>query len=144
MQKLLPNEILALTIYGEARGEPIEGQVAVASVIRNRFQDNLQKYRSVKDVCLEPKQFSCWNDDDPNLAKLLAMAARIDATDTYPDKYYKQAYVIANAIAANTILDNTKGCRYYMELSLFQTKRPKWALAATNIKTIGNHVFFNV
>ena len=56
---------LAKTIYGEARGESIETMLAVGWVIRNRLQ--AKHYGSTyKDVVLQPKQFSCWNKDDPN------------------------------------------------------------------------------
>ena len=35
----LPDDaVLGLTLYGEARGEPIEGQIAVACCIKNRVQ----------------------------------------------------------------------------------------------------------
>ena len=56
---------LAKTIYGEARGENIETMLAVGWVVRNRLQ--AKRYgNSYKDVVLQPKQFSCWNKDDPN------------------------------------------------------------------------------
>lgn len=56
---------LAKTIYGEARGESIETMLAVGWVIRNRLQ--AKRYGDTyKDVVLQPKQFSCWNEDDPN------------------------------------------------------------------------------
>ena len=56
---------LAKTIYGEARGENVETMLAVGWVIRNRL--NAKKYGDTyKNVVLQPKQFSCWNKDDPN------------------------------------------------------------------------------
>lgn len=56
---------LAKTIYGEARGESIETMFAVGWVIRNRLK--VERYgNTYKDVVLQPKQFSCWNKDDPN------------------------------------------------------------------------------
>ena len=33
---LTDTQILLLTLWGEGRGEPIEGRVAIGSVIRNR------------------------------------------------------------------------------------------------------------
>ena len=56
---------LAKTIYGEARGESIETMLAVGWVIRNRLQSK-RHGNTYKDVVLQPKQFSCWNKDDPN------------------------------------------------------------------------------
>ena len=60
-------ELVGLTLYGEARGEPIEGIVAVGCVIRNRVKFEGSFYA----VCLKPRQFSCWNQDDPNYSVLL-------------------------------------------------------------------------
>ena len=56
---------LAKTIYGEARGENVETMLVVGWVIRNRLHS--KRYGNIyKDVVLQPKQFSCWNKDDPN------------------------------------------------------------------------------
>ena len=63
---------LAKTIYGEARGESIETMFAVGWVIRNRLQAG--RYGDTyKDVVLQPKQFSCWNEDDINYKKIKGM-----------------------------------------------------------------------
>jgi N-acetylmuramoyl-L-alanine amidase len=60
---------LARTLYGEARGEPTEGQIAVAWVILLSLEG------AVAQVCLAPWQFSCWNQGDPNRARLLVLRA---------------------------------------------------------------------
>jgi spore germination cell wall hydrolase CwlJ-like protein len=56
---------LAKTIYGEVRGESVETMLAVGWVVRNRL-DAKRYGDTYKDVVLQPKQFSCWNKDDPN------------------------------------------------------------------------------
>ena len=56
---------LAKTIYGEARGENIETMFSVGWVIRNRLKSG-RHGNTYKDVVLQPKQFSCWNKNDPN------------------------------------------------------------------------------
>lgn len=58
-------ELLARTISGEARGEPLLGQVAVGAVIINRvlspaFPNTLQ------EVIYQPRQFSCVCDGQIN------------------------------------------------------------------------------
>ena len=50
---------VSLCVYHEARGEPEEGQIAVAQVVLNRAE---QRGISVKEVILQPHQFS-WVDD---------------------------------------------------------------------------------
>ena len=52
---------LALNIYHEARGERVEGQIAVAHVTMNRV--NHEKWPStICEVVYQPKQFS-WTHD---------------------------------------------------------------------------------
>lgn len=54
---------VSLCVYHEARGEPDEGKIAVAQVILNRAE---QRGISVKEVILQPGQFSWVNDGNPN------------------------------------------------------------------------------
>lgn len=144
MNTLFPDEIMALTIYGEARGESVEGQIAVANVIFNRWKDNPKKYKSVKDVCLEPKQFSCWNENDPNRDKLLALGEDIDKNKEL-DKVMQQCIYIARGVIGCKLLDNTKGSKYYITKSLWDNSRPLWAKTPiTKPLSIGNNNFFNV
>ncbi|VVO24210.1 hypothetical protein PS723_04459 [Pseudomonas fluorescens] len=66
-------DILARTLWGEARGEGLAGQIAVAWTIRNRVNDGKAKSwwgEGYAGVCLKAWQFSCWNKNDPNYAYL--------------------------------------------------------------------------
>lgn len=142
MNQILENlsnaEILALTIIGEARGEPIEGQVAVGCVIRNRC---LTYKKSYHDICLEPYQFSCWNETDPNrvildeLAKYLINGQHIS---------YRQCLWVASGIENFSINDNTAGATYYLTTRFFTDNRPKWAKDARNQTTLGKQTFFSL
>ena len=52
-------EVTLVTLFGEARGEPVEGLIAVGSVIRNRVK--AARFGSTyRAVCLARWQFSCW------------------------------------------------------------------------------------
>src|SRR5258707_944915 len=53
IHNLSDNEVLSLTLIGEARGEPIEGIIAVGCVIRIRMHHSPAKYHNYSDVCLE-------------------------------------------------------------------------------------------
>jgi len=55
--------ILLKTIYGEARGESKEIQIAVAWVIYNRTKLNMSYWggSTLAGVCKHPYQFKCWN-----------------------------------------------------------------------------------
>lgn len=51
--------VVARTLYMEARGEGASGMSMVMTVIWNRAGGDKAKFA---DVCLARKQFSCWND----------------------------------------------------------------------------------
>lgn len=55
-------EILAKTVYLEARGEPRDGWRGVAFVIMTRARLNKSYWgeSSVEGVCKHPGQFQCW------------------------------------------------------------------------------------
>jgi len=141
-KELSESEIMFLTIIGEARGEPIEGQVAVANVIMNRSKIRKQY---IKDVCLADRQFSCWNQNDPNRRILDILADEMMKGEYNYDKY-KQIQWVVDGILSNKLKDNTKGRDYYMTNSLFNSdSKPSWSKApkTTPIK-IGSHIFLNV
>src|SRR3546814_9887201 len=59
-----PVDLLARTIWGEARGEPVRGMEAVAAVVMNRVARPGWWGRTVASVCTKAYQFACWNEDD--------------------------------------------------------------------------------
>lgn len=140
LNNLSAREIVGLTIIGEARGEPIHGQVAVGSVIRNRKRSAA----SYTDICLAPKQFSCWNKSDPNYPVLLELGEKLLEGSKVTDPYLKQCIFVAKGIVDGDILDNTNGAVNYMRVELFNSHTVNWASNATNVSTKGNHIFFNV
>ncbi len=58
-----------LTIRMEARNQPVEGQIAIGNVIRNRMASRYFSDGSVAGTVLNPLQFSCWNAVDPQRVK---------------------------------------------------------------------------
>lgn len=125
-------DVLTRTVYGEARGEPADGQAAVAWVIRNRASKGRSYMgRSIKEVCLKPQQFSCWNIDDPNRAKLLSLSTN--------DSLYKSIREIVVQVLNETRPDNTHGSLHYHANSI----KPSWTNGKTPVATIGHHLFYN-
>lgn len=55
---LTATQLVALALYGEARGETVMGRIAVGCVIRNRVFTRNQSY---EDVVLAKNQFSCFS-----------------------------------------------------------------------------------
>lgn len=134
-------ELLMLTIIGESRGEPIEGQVAVGCVIRNRVFTWRKNYG---EICLAAKQFSCWNEDDPNRSLLIELGSKLINNEPI-DPLYKQCQYVAEGIYYNKIMDNVHGSLYYLNRNLFiSDHRPEWARNASFPIGKGNQVFFNV
>src|SRR5580692_230435 len=116
-------EVLALTIYGEARGESIEGQIAVGCVARNR----LIVGEEYKDVCLEDKQFSCWNRDDPNRSVLDELGQKLFNGEDINDPILKQCMWIAEGVMNKELMDITGGAKNYMTTELYHKNIVHWA-----------------
>ena len=141
MLNLPKEEILALTIYGEARGEPIDGQIAVGCVIRNR----VERLNSYIKVCLAKEQFSCWNTNDPNYVVLTEMADKLLMGQDIVDLDYQQCQYVASGIINWFIKDITNGAKYYMVTTLLDSSnRPRWAQDTKTPIQIGKQTFFNV
>lgn len=129
-------DVLARTIYGEARGEPVRGKEAVAAVIMNRVR--LAKRRSgywwgddIQTVCQKPWQFSCWNDNDPNRKKLLVV--------TRDNAVFKTCLRVARRAVRGTLKDPTRGATHYHTLNV----DPPWSSGRTPVVIIGRHQFYN-
>lgn len=128
---LRDTDILARTLYGEARGEPHDGIVAVASVVINRAADPRWPDR-IADVCLQPRQFSCWNVNDRNLRAML-LADMMD--DRYAD-----CFRVASSAAAGMLRDTTGGATHYVNPAALK-QLPSWFDAHKITARIGRHVF---
>lgn len=129
-------DVLARTLWGEARGEGPAGQVAVAWTIRNRVNDGNPRSwwgEGYAGVCQAPWQFSCWNKNDPNYPYLSG------AKQIPPSQY---ALVMRNAklVVDGATPDPTGGATHYYAKSM--KTAPKWTVGAKQTVTIGNHIFF--
>ncbi len=130
-------DVLARTIYGEARGEKLKGREAVASVVMNRVRKARRRNGrhwwggTVEEVCRKPWQFSCWNPNDPNRAKLLAVGPA--------NRTFASCLRIAKRAVADEIPDATDGATHYHARSV----SPPWARGRTPSAIIGGHLFYN-
>src|SRR5690606_7288829 len=111
-------DVLARTLWGEARGEGRRGLEAVAAVIMNRRAAG-RWGASVEAVCRAPRQFSCWNPDDPNRRKLEAVDEN--------DPVFALCREIAAAALAGRLADPTGGATHYHARGV----RPWWARGRT-------------
>ncbi|WP_298374408.1 cell wall hydrolase [Azospirillum sp.] len=129
---LPPREIIARTLWGEARGEGIAGMAAVAGVIANRVRSPRWWGKTVSTVCLKPYQFSCWLKGDPNRDKLL--------TVTEADRSYWLALEIADELEDGRLRDVTAGADHYHSTRV----QPEWSRGKTPVATIGVHRFYRL
>ncbi|MBR5281001.1 MAG: spore cortex-lytic enzyme, partial [Clostridia bacterium] len=110
-------ELLARAVYGEARGEPYAGQVAVAAVILNRVEDS-RFPKTISGVVYQSGAFDVVADGQINLTpNSTAYQAARDALNGW---------------------DPTYGCLYYYNP---KTATNAWIKQLPISVTIGSHVF---
>lgn len=131
-------DILARTIWGEARNEGYKGMQAVANVVINRLQKARSSSafarrfgRTVKEICLKPKQFSAWNRNDPNRPRMIAV--------TVADPAFRMALGIAENAVMGRLPDITSGSDHYHTPAV----KPSWSEGVEPVAVIGGHKFFN-
>lgn len=139
LDELGDRDLLALCIYGEARGEPVSGQIGVGCVVRNRLH-RTAKVPTWQAILLAPKQFSCFNAGDPNRTLLIELAQTL--TSVLPPPALRQAQWIADGILSGATLDCTKGATNYLTTTLLRSPQaPTWATGVPVLVILGNHSF---
>lgn len=130
-------EIFARTLFGEARGEGMEGQSAVGEVILNRLADDRWP-STLAGVCLQPWQFSCWNDKDPNRPFLLS--------DLEGDQVLEQCRMVSLELLFGSRRSYVGRSNHFVTKEVYgdKSKRPDWAIRTAVTCVVGNHVFFDV
>lgn len=125
-------DIMARTLYGECRGEPFSGQVAVAWVIRRRAESPSWWGHGIEGVCKAPKQFSCWNDE--KMADFLR--TRVYALDPM----LTQLAGVAALVLSDALPDTSNRATHYMRADI--TGAGKWDEEMVETARIGAHAFF--
>ena len=112
---------LTINIYHEARGEPIEGQIAVAHTVLNRAQ---RRHKTVGEVINQKYQYSWTNgyskiDDYESfvgcgISAMQAMKEHLDGETFHGADHYYADYI----------------------------KKPSWAEKMEFVGKIGRHLFY--
>lgn len=109
--------LMANAVYGESRGEPFEGQVAVAAVILNRVKSSSFP-NTPSAVIFEPRAFTAVADGqiwlEPNESASKAVRSALKGWDP------------------------TGGCTYYFNPA---TATSQWIWSRPQAKKIGKHIF---
>ena len=121
------HDVIAATIIMEAGGEYHVGALeGVYEVIMNRAK---KRNKTPAQVCLQRKQFSCWNgkaDGIKALEDTIALA-----------KKHPRWKIATNVIGSQT--NYTKGADHYYADYIAE---PYWASSMTRTVKIGKHIFF--
>lgn len=121
-------QVAARTLWAEARGEPEAGQRAVAHVIVNRLRSH-RWGPTLASVCVWDRQFSSWNNTDPNRTMLVSLSENDPAVVTF-GRYIEEALSRVDP-------DPTQGAMNYYAITIAE---PAWA-AGKPFTQIGNHRF---
>lgn len=131
---------LSLTMWGEARSHGEMGMRAVGHVIMNRVAVDANMFggNTISGVALKDRQFSCWNQGDPNRERML----NIDRIN--PETPDGRAWQLAQAIAVQILMGNsedpTSGATMYHAARV----NPFWANDDRNqeVARIADHIFY--
>jgi hypothetical protein len=115
---------LAEAVYFEARGEPIEGQLAVAEVVINRARSGLYP-ADYCDVVTQPAQFS------------FVRHGVIPAADE-TSAAWQQAKAIAEIAQQNLWQTRAADALYFHATYV----RPSWARRKVELAQIDSHIFY--
>lgn len=129
-------EILARTIYGEARGETYKGKKAVAHVMINRWKSQRGQFRkddTLATACLRHLQFTAWDAvDDAGRRNLERMVSVLPS-----DPVFRECY--RAGLEAFDEVDFTQGATHYHTKSV----SPNWSEGKIPCFGEGRHVFYN-
>ena len=130
-------DVLAKTIWGEARGQSIAVKDAIANVVLNRVKIAEQHGRywwgnSIIAVCQKAYQFHCWTRTSPIYKEIVFSQPN--------NKEYMTCVDIAVDAIDREILDNTHGATHYHRVS----EDPYWAKGEKPTAIIDGFKFYKL
>ena len=138
---LTDDQLMALVIYGESRGESREGQIAVGTVIMERVDHREWDGTTIKGVCLLPYQFSCLLPADPNFKQLALIASDFDVA-LMKSESLSNCYGIARGLLAGTIERNQLLAEHHCVQYKAVGCPAAWADKMRLLTIIGSHEFY--
>lgn len=141
---LTPQQVVAYTIWGEARGECLSGKMAVACCIFTRAFRLAARYPVgpdgqtlpqdfLKDVCLAPKMFDCWLDGE------FQQESPPEVFTDQEDIPWEMCQMIASELFQPHFVPLAPITHYY---ALTMAKPPYWAAKMDFIGKFGNQLFY--
>jgi spore germination cell wall hydrolase CwlJ-like protein len=121
---------LAEAVYFEARGESLEGQLAVAQVILNRTKDG----RFAKSICGVVQERS------PGPSRACQFSFVCDSRSDTPtaSRAWDTAQAVAHVALQEATLDISSGALFFHTHNV----NPKWRHRMAYTRTVGTHLFY--
>ena len=137
-------EVLAATLFGEARGETLAGKRAVAVVVMNRVKQSAGRPQfgdgTVRGACLHPYQFSCWNEGGDESQRSMLLALYFQDPRLNADSLLATCLSVADAAIAGKLIDQVHGATFYKVSTLPWPKT--WGEEKPPVCVIGHHSFY--
>lgn len=163
-QALTDRQAVALTIWGEARGESLEGRVAVGMIIKNRVRSKKRWSSDWRKVCHQRWQFSCWQRSGgvSNHERVMAWARYFESSASSPfdpqeppssqmpdvDDYQsiKECLYVADGVMQDWLVDKTRRADHYYSPSAMipPGTEPSWAKNKAPVAIIGRHHYYRL
>ena len=139
--RLTEGQALAATMFGEGAGLPVEGRLAVGSVVRNRLVVPNRFGGRWRDVCHQRAQFSCWwkFGGVENHARLMKLCAALvthgdlDGVLTPTERaIWGECLFLAEGFIAGRLRDRVHGATHYFnpDAMVPAGSAPAWAVGA--------------
>lgn len=132
MRLLSDDHLGALTIFGEASGEPFKGKVAIGITIRNRMRHGYASDGTVAGTVLRAHQYSMWryprpwillaDDEHESVRECVQAWEESEGSDLLP---------------SDVVLYHTKATPKGVK-----TWPPAWADRVKFVRQIGRHLFY--
>lgn len=129
---------LALNVYFEARGEPIEGKYAVAEVVMNRAQH--ADYPNTLCGVIKDGYYHSWNPDIPVRHRCqFSWWCDGKADDPVNGEAFEESLYVAQDVLTNDQYESIVDYALFYHAEYVQ---PKWAERFELASTIGSHRFY--
>ena len=152
---LSPAQVLALTARAEARSRFVAGQgwganpldalVEILNVVDNRAKDPRWQSLGHKGICLQRRQFSCWNmrGGADNFYDLMQQAQRLLA-GVELDEGFRNVLAAAHGCVGGALIDDLRfATHYYAPASMVPPGRvPGWVAGAVLTAERWGHRFY--
>ena len=124
-------ELLIALVMGEAEGEPLQGKIAVACVVRNRVND--ERWPDTwRGVMMQPNQFSCFLPE--------YFRADIFKQDRL-NPVWREAHLAAFGVYNRYIRAEARGANHYYATII---EEPYWAKGRNPVLEVGKHKFYQL